>query len=80
LCEGVKNAGQYCSNIINKPTRSTFGALGSGRLPETPVLRHFLVCIHNAELNIYKSIAHRVPNKIIFSILPILVEHCSLTA
>src|SRR6218665_1819765 len=34
--------------------------------------------VHNAELNIYKSIAHRVPNKIIFSLLPILMQHCSL--
>jgi len=30
--------------IMNKPTRSTFGPLGSGRLPETPGMRHFLVC------------------------------------
>src|SRR6218665_3534450 len=36
LCEGVQSAGQYGSNIINKPTLPTFGPLGSGRLPETP--------------------------------------------
>src|SRR6218665_2013281 len=27
-------------NIINKPTLSTFGPLGSGRLPETPGMPH----------------------------------------
>src|SRR6218665_1900952 len=42
LCEGVQSAGQYGSNIINKPTLSTFGPLGSGRLPETPGMPHFL--------------------------------------
>src|SRR6218665_2172209 len=69
------------SNIINKPTLSTFGPLGSGRLPETPSMPHAsLFGVHNAVLNIYKSIAHRVPNKIIFSLLPILMQHCSLTA
>src|SRR6218665_324311 len=64
LCEGVQRAGQYGSNIINKPTLSTFGPLGSGRLPETPGMPHAsLFGVHNAVLNIYKSIAHRVPKR-----------------
>src|SRR6218665_1629843 len=48
--------------IINKPTRSTFGPLGSGRLPETPGMRHFLVYTTQSS-TLYKSIAHRVPKR-----------------
>jgi len=49
MCEGVHSADQFCNNIINN--RSTFGPLGSGRLPETSgdqMPAHNFTCQHNA--------------------------------
>ena len=42
-CEGVQSAGQYGSNIINKPTLSTCGPLGSGLRLRVCRMRRFLV-------------------------------------
>src|SRR6218665_62503 len=45
--EGVHSADQFCNNISNR--RSTFGPLGSGRLPETSgdkMPAHNFACLH----------------------------------
>ena len=60
MCEVVHSADQFCNNITNR--RSTFGPLGSGRLPETSgdqMPAHNFTCQHNAASRIKNQFAAR---------------------
>src|SRR6218665_2531248 len=54
----------YCAKVFKVLVNIvvTFGPLGSGRLPETPGMRRFLVYTTQSS-TLYKSIAHRVPKR-----------------
>src|SRR6218665_1043698 len=64
--------------IINKPTRSTFGPLGSGRLPETPGMRVTFWCTQRRAQHYINLSPTEFQKEIICSLLPILMQHCSL--